>query len=1358
MHCTWAKSSKDVKVKTEHLKRIYCIAWEDSPTGGKTKRSHLLESPDHLLSSRSVDQEMQRRAPAGSPTRLFYSDDYYASKHMVEFDLGRDAKHFVGFGASKRYLVTALRDVKGGTGGSVGSAMALFVSKDGDQWKQAKFPHGAGLTEGAYTIVEGTTHSLVVDVLDTTLGGSTGTLFTSSSDGVYFVKSLEGTSRSRQGIVDYEHLANIEGVSIANVRADIHMGGSEHGLGSKSVITFDDGSSWNLIKPPTGSKCENNDIKKCSLHLHSVARPHNTGRVFSSLAPGYVMGVGSVGDTLLPYESCDTFISTDAGRIWTKTMDEAHKYEFGDQGSVLVVVDDEVSADFISYSWNRGKTWDKLKLGISMRARILTTIPDGTAQKFLLIGSQTRAEAKNDANRQVAVFLDFAGTKRKCADKDFEQWDASAGKCLMGHKQIYRRRKADADCFVGEKFRDPTSTEELCPCTDDDYECDFGHVRNDKGVCIPTGREVIPAGQCLGGAKTYKGSSGYRKIPGNTCDHSKGVKKDDPVDKPCESGAPTDGQVFHQTHEFAGEIIDHAYFSNSPNVMAHIDTGNVWTSLNDGLSWNKVELEEDPSYPNAKFVSMAMHPYDKTRGYLLTSGQRFKATKNSGGSWETFTAPIPPNSIGLNLLQFHPTKSDWLIWTGSTGDCSSATSPDCRTAAWYTTDGSHWKKVDEYVRTCNWLSGSAKFQAVDATAIICESYSIKKGNQRTFDASNPLQLIMGTNFYAQKRKLFDAVEGFAVFDEFLVAANYQKSTDTITLMISMDGLRFAPAQFPPNTKLERRAYTLLESNTNSIFMHGTTSSKKGAEWGSLFRSNWNGTFYTTSLEYVNRNANGYVDFEKMLGLEGIALANVVSNPNEAAVSGSKDIQTRITHNDAGRWKVLTPPTKDANGQPQKCTEVGCDLQLHGYTERPDPRATYSSPSAIGVMMAVGNVGKKLAPYQDSDTFLTRDGGFTWEEVKKDAHKWEFGDQGSIVVLLNDEDFTNVVSYTLDQGLTWREYSFQDKLRVNKIITVPEDTHRKFIIFGSRPSATKTAVAVHLDFTGLQSRQCDRDKDFEFWSPSEEANEVCLFGREVRYPRRKRDADCYVGRELVHSVVRNCSCTAKDFECNFGYRPDPSDATKCIAYQGVTHLAADADVEIQCRTNDYWYERTSVRKVPHSSCDGGPRPDRGTRRVCPNSLKRHGWFWWLSLICLPFGIAALVGVWWNQRAQNMRRGAIRLGGNGNAPGDSKLAQTIASVPYFVAGLAGSIWSEVLNFAEKVPILKRTFGSLSGSGARGQGRFGGYRTLRVNEMAHDEDAEVSPESSEEMEYDLTPCDYISDSANLRSRGGRGAMTAS
>ncbi len=122
-------------------------------------------------------------------------------------------------------------------------------------------------------------------------------------------------------------------------------------------------------------------------------------------------------------------------------------------------------------------------------------------------------------------------------------------------------------------------------------------------------------------------------------------------------------------------------------------------------------------------------------------------------------------------------------------------------------------------------------------------------------------------------------------------------------------------------------------------------------------------------------------------------------------------------------------------------------------------------------MAVGNVGENLAPYDESDTFLSRDAGFTWEEVHKDAHLWEFGDSGSILVMVNDEQPTDYVLFTTDEGLNWREYKFSnEKIRVRSIFTVPSDTSRRFILFGNYPGSP-TSVAVHVDFSALTSLMC-----------------------------------------------------------------------------------------------------------------------------------------------------------------------------------------------------------------------------------------------------------------------------------------------
>jgi hypothetical protein len=97
--------------------------------------------------------------------------------------------------------------------------------------------------------------------------------------------------------------------------------------------------------------------------------------------------------------------------------------------------------------------------------------------------------------------------------------------------------------------------------------------------------------------------------------------------------------------------------------------------------------------------------------------------------------------------------------------------------------------------------------------------------------------------------------------------------------------------------LRQQEYTVLESNTKALFMFMTISEAPMPFWGTILKSNSNGTYFGISLDLVNRDQRGYVDFEKMIGLDGIALVNVVSNPDEAMHTGRKELQSRITHND-----------------------------------------------------------------------------------------------------------------------------------------------------------------------------------------------------------------------------------------------------------------------------------------------------------------------------------------------------------------------------------------------------------------------------------------------------------------------------
>ncbi|KIJ89619.1 GMC oxidoreductase [Laccaria amethystina LaAM-08-1] len=126
------------------------------------------------------------------------------------------------------------------------------------------------------------------------------------------------------------------------------------------------------------------------------------------------------------------------------------------------------------------------------------------------------------------------------------------------------------------------------------------------------------------------------------------------------------------------------------------------------------------------------------------------------------------------------------------------------------------------------------------------------------------------------RKVFDHLLGFAKFSEFLVVAE----RCSLELEVSLDGIHFATGKFPPSMHPETQHVNIL------LFL-----SAPAPFWGNILKSNPNGTYF--GLENVNRDEQGCVDFEKMIGLDGIALFNVVSNPTDATLSGHKQLQSRL---------------------------------------------------------------------------------------------------------------------------------------------------------------------------------------------------------------------------------------------------------------------------------------------------------------------------------------------------------------------------------------------------------------------------------------------------------------------------------
>ena len=1082
---------------------------------------------DDALDDRIICIAQGRYSPFSKDHRLVVSNNYFKNEFEPNLEGSRTVQGVIKMATVKGFLVVAAKAENT-------DELAMYVTKDTQHWHRAEFPSGDRVKEDAYTILESTNYSIQVDVMTTRDSNPMGVLFTSNSNGTYFTKNIEHTNRNREGTVDFEKISGIQGIVLVNVVKNFQAVENSPRVAKKlqTKISFDDGRKFKPIK-----------YKEKELHLHSVSDMSNFGRTFSSPAPGLVMGVGNTGDFLEDYDKGDLYVSDDAGLTWSKAIEEAHKYEIGDQGAVLVAVYDEGPTNEIQYSIDHGKKWQTADFGKEeVRARILTTTPDSTSLKFILLATV----GGGSKMKNYLFSINFEGLhERKCKQDDFEEWYArldEKGKpdCIMGHKQKYRRRKADANCFVDEEFEHPDLQLEPCVCSEEDFECDYNFVRGeDSKECVPLGPLPSPKDVCKEPDGTYTGSSGFRMIPGNDCVRKGGVELDQPKERPCtDSTKPVvSGKITNTINSFrAGSFQEQYYLERAETsqgtdqtVVMRTDEDRIYLTHDHGKTW-------EPILEGKRITAIYPQPGFNDRVYFLTAGTKVFYSVNRGSNIRSFDVPDEPtHAKNLRALSFCADNPEWLIWTGASG-CGGSSEGECHSVAHISQDrGSDWRTMLRYVRKCEFIKKEVRGET--EKLVYCEQFKGEK-------LEGTLQLRSSDNFFKDGTKThFDDIVDFATMDQYIIVA--AKESDHLKVGVSVDGKTFADALFPPNFQVpHQRAYTVLDSSTKAVFLHVTVETRRGSEYGSIIKSNSNGTSYVLSLSAVNRNEDGYVDFEKMLGLPGVALANVVHNLDKVAKGDAKSLKSMITHNDGADWARIPAPQQDAEDHDYKCDVKNveeCSLHLHGYTERRDSRDTFSSPSAVGLMMGVGNVGKYLSSKSEGNTFITSDGGISWRTVKNGNYMWEYGDQGSIIVIVEENVATNVIYYSRDEGQSWKEHPFSEsKMNIFSITTVPSDTSRNFLLWGKDASSGSKIATVNLDFTGLTDRQCvlseenpeDPEGDYYLWSPEHPLQKTgCLFGRIAKYHRKKIESDCYNGRNIqkLHEISKECECTREDYE-------------------------------------------------------------------------------------------------------------------------------------------------------------------------------------------------------------------------------------
>ncbi|EJS44657.1 pep1p [Saccharomyces arboricola H-6] len=1234
-------------------------------------------------------------------SQLFLSTDWGRSKkEFKEFN----NKFVNGYEILNSHVVVLTRDDRF----NKMSSMDVWVSNDLSTFQMAYMPTQLRHEVSGY-ISEDSVGRIILSIDSENSDKATITeVLVSDSQGTKF-SLIPWTTNEMYGYINLDHSSFLKGTMMVSFfPAHRHRGKGKKSK-SESKISVDNGATWSYMKivDPKNAElfdCDITDFEKCSLQTMSGPLRRSTP------AAGIVVSLGSTSDlSIFDWDDQKTFLSRDGGLTWKVAFDFPCLYAIGDYGNIIVAMpynadeDDDPQSEFY-YSLDQGKTWTEYQLDVTIFVTSLkSTTLDGSGNKFIMSGF-SGFHGDRESNFIYTIDFSAAFDQKTCEDKDFEDWKLAEGKCVNGVQYKYRRRKQDAQCLVNTVFEDLKLYETVCDtCTEADYECAFEFVKDASGKCVPEYNLIALSNVCDNTKKKTVPVNPLQLIKGNKCKKPMNVK---PVDIPCD-GVPKKGtkdqEIVTTENKFDFKIKFYQYFDTvTDESLLMVDSrGDAYISHDGGQTIKKFDTNGET------IVEVIFNPYYNSSAYLFGSKNSIFYTHDKGYSF--MDAQLPEaRQLGMPL-DFNAKDQDTFIYYGGK-DCNSILSPECHAVAYLTKDGgkTFTEMLDNAIH-CEFAGSLFKYPS-NKDMVMCQ---VKE------KSSQVRSLVSSTDFFhSDKKTIFENIIGYLSTGGYIITA-VPYENDELRAYVTIDGTEFAEAKFPYDEEVEKQeAFTILESEKGSIFLHLATNSVPGSDFGNLLKSNSNGTSFVTLEHAVNRNTFGYVDFEKIQGLEGIILINVVSNTEKVSEKKEeKQLKTMITFNEGSDWSLMKPPKMDSEGKKFSCNSKSldrCSLHLHGYTERKDIRDTFSSGSALGMMFGVGNVGDKLLPYKECSTFFTTDGGETWVEVKKSPHQWEYGDHGGILVLVPENVETDSISFSTDSGKTWKGYKFcENKVVIKDITTVPRDSALRFLLFGEAENIGGSSFRTYtIDFKNIFERQCNFDitgkknSDYEYSSLGSQTG--CLFGHKTEF-LRKTDEKCFIGNIPLSEFsrnIKNCSCTRQDFECDYNYYKS-NDGT-CKLVKGLSPANA-ADI---CKNEPdliEYFESSGYRKIPLSTCEGGLKLDTpSSPQPCPGKEKefkekysvRAGPFAFVFIIILLIIFFAAWFVYDRGIRRNggfARFGEIRLGDDGLIENNNtdRVVNNIVKSGFYVFSTIGSVLQHSkANIAHAISKIRGRFGNRAG----------------------------------------------------------------
>ncbi|MEQ2271041.1 hypothetical protein XENORESO_020567, partial [Xenotaenia resolanae] len=270
----------------------------------------------------------------------------------------------------------------------------------------------------------------------------------------------------------------------------------------------------------------------CNLHIHGEHSRNNKVVPMLALsepsAIGLVIAHGTVGNSLSSSQHPDVFVSSDGGYNWIGTLRGPHHYSILDSGALIVAVEahHEGQVKTIKFSTDEGQCWKSYNF--TEQPFFFAGLASEPGTKAMNVSVWGFRPEEDGQPMWVAVTIDFQSLiTRECNNKDYEEWlahstdkgDSKRNGCVLGMKETYRRLKKQSVCRNGRNFV-VTKKQIPCPCTREDYVCDYGYYRHvNTSACVRqpnTPNKTFES--CLNGEEDELLTAGYRKVPSNKCE------------------------------------------------------------------------------------------------------------------------------------------------------------------------------------------------------------------------------------------------------------------------------------------------------------------------------------------------------------------------------------------------------------------------------------------------------------------------------------------------------------------------------------------------------------------------------------------------------------------------------------------------------------------------------------------------------------------------------------------------------------------------------------------------------------------------------------------------------------------------